>query len=113
MNALLTIAWAVASAIAEALTTVMEHPAQVTVVLLFIIVILLADIGDRLGRLRESQREIRWAIPPATGWRMPDPDLLLHWPQLPGHDWAGHRDPEDPNNFWVDDETGERVDSRP
>jgi hypothetical protein len=113
VNALLTIAWAVASAIAEALMTVMEHPAQATVVLLFVIVIMLANIGDRLGRMGETQREIRWAIPQATGLRMPHPHILLHWPQLPGHEWAGHTDPEDPDNFWVDDETGERVDARP
>lgn len=31
---------------------------------------------------------------------------LLH-PKAP--EWSGSPDPEDPDNFWIDDETGERV----
>lgn len=25
--------------------------------------------------------------------------------------WSGYPDPDDPDNFWIDDETGERVDA--
>ena len=25
------------------------------------------------------------------------------------HEWSGSQDPEDPDNFWIDDVTGERV----
>ena len=24
-------------------------------------------------------------------------------------EWSGHPDPNDPDNFWIDDKTGERV----
>lgn len=27
-------------------------------------------------------------------------------------EWSGHPDPNDPDNFWIDDATGERVDAR-
>lgn len=26
-----------------------------------------------------------------------------------GGEWSGHTDPEDPDNFWIDDATGQRV----
>ena len=28
---------------------------------------------------------------------------------LPEKEWSGYPDPRDPDNFWIDNETGERV----
>ena len=30
-------------------------------------------------------------------------------PMIPDDEWSGSPDPDDPDNFWIDDETGERV----
>ena len=34
--------------------------------------------------------------------------------QLEAHskEWSGYPDPKDPDNFWIDDKTGERVNAR-
>lgn len=37
------------------------------------------------------------------------PDMMLHDDLEHGGFWSGHPCPEDPDNFWIDDETGECI----
>ncbi len=39
-----------------------------------------------------------------ANWQKGDPVFVLNEPE-----WSGSPDPDDPDNFWIDDVTGERV----
>ncbi len=71
----------------------------------------LADVAPTVRAKREFKYAAQQIGKIATEIR--DMEIIGAWPSgLLREEWSGTPDPKDPDNFWIDDETGERVNAK-